>query len=109
MKYAADKNTHIFGWYGPDVLELSGEQVRWYKDLGYDMDAWLRGESLSINGKYPISREKEAMKMVMDAIDRDRSATAAPSGTFAPPPQAAEGQLFVRECQKTFEKPRKFA
>jgi hypothetical protein len=85
MKYAAVKYTHQFAWYGPDVLELSSDQIQWYKDLGYDMDAWLRGEPLCINCKYPASREKEAMAEVRAAIEKNKTITATPPGTFAPP------------------------
>jgi hypothetical protein len=51
VKHANVRDTIMFGYLSPDDIELSQEQIEWYKSLGYDMDSWLKYKPLAINGK----------------------------------------------------------
>jgi hypothetical protein len=59
MKALNRDSTHLLSWYGPDDIELSPDQMQWFRDRDYDIDAWLRREPLILDGKWPDSRRKE--------------------------------------------------
>lgn len=44
-------NTLMFAWFGPNDIHLENEDIEYYKSQGYDMDKWLNGELLVVDGK----------------------------------------------------------
>jgi len=56
---SAQADTNLFAHYHKDQIEVADAELQWFRDRGYDMDAWLKGELLTVNGKMPMSRSRE--------------------------------------------------
>jgi hypothetical protein len=67
LKKAHTASTQMFAWYRPDEIDVPDELIAWFKGHGYDMDAWLKGEQLVLNGKWPKSREQEFYDAIRNA------------------------------------------
>lgn len=50
-------NTMIFSYLSPEDINLTDEQISLFKDDGYDMDSWLKGNLLTVNNKFVDSNE----------------------------------------------------
>ena len=56
IKYHHRNDTLMFTWLSQNDIQLNGEDVAYYKSHGYDIDRWLGGESLPLNGKDTIDK-----------------------------------------------------
>lgn len=68
FKYKHLENTSLFSWLSPNEIELSPDDVAHYKALGYDMDQWLAGESLGMNGKITRAAGFEKIRETMNEL-----------------------------------------
>ena len=55
MKHLNTEPSNTFGFLGPNELELTAPQMERLTSVGYDMEAWQKGELLRVNGKLPSS------------------------------------------------------
>ena len=68
----------MFAYLSPDDIEVSPEQIAFYKSRGYDMKAWRNYERLIVNDKLPKSRSFEPLeKMYADMATARRKTDAA--------------------------------
>lgn len=61
-KHLQDAEVPLFSIFTPAELELRQEQIVHLQNQGYDMDAWQKGEYLTINNKIPKSKETEFLR-----------------------------------------------
>ena len=52
FKYRHRVDSNLFSWLTPNDFELSDEDIVHYKGRGYDIDSWLKGESLVVDQKH---------------------------------------------------------
>lgn len=52
LKHSNCDSTNIFGAFNKDELILNTTHIDRYKNLGYDMDSWQKGDLLTVNNKY---------------------------------------------------------
>ena len=52
----------ILSFLGPDVLDFTNEQIQTLKDRGHDMDDWINGIKLGVNGKHAIPKPAKNSK-----------------------------------------------
>lgn len=60
--------THIFSWLNSNDVHLEAEDVAFYKSHGYDMDAWLKGQSLAVNGKDTVEKSAATFSKVFNNV-----------------------------------------
>ncbi len=50
FKFVHIHYTNIFGWHTPDQIGINPEQIKWFESHGFDMQSWLKGKLLTLNG-----------------------------------------------------------
>ena len=68
LKHRHLDHTGLFCHLSPDDLAVTQEQVEYYRSAGFDMDAWLKYELLTVNLRYPSRRSNELTRKMIDGI-----------------------------------------
>ncbi len=68
FKYRHRSDTLVFSWLSPNEIHIEPNDIEYYKGLGYDIDRWLKGDLLVVNGKKTDDEKFTAFKERMKTL-----------------------------------------
>lgn len=63
--------TDLFAKFHPEMIDLPTDQEAWFREEGYDIDRWRKGDLLAVNWKSPMDEAEASIEDAIATIGED--------------------------------------